>query len=55
LNREMPASEAAELYLEILALPEGVADVIYNRSLRVLADDALPPLPDLKESTPAGA
>jgi len=48
LQKEMPASEAAELYLEILAMPEGVADVIYNRSLRIRADNILPPLPELE-------
>jgi hypothetical protein len=55
LSREMPASESAELYLEILALPDGVSDVIYNRSLRKLADESLPPLPDLREGAATGA
>jgi hypothetical protein len=55
LAKEVPASEASELYLEILAIPEGVADVIYNRSLRRLADDLLPPLPDMRNGTATGA
>lgn len=39
---EMDESEAAELYLETMAIQEGVADVIYNRALRTIADDVLP-------------
>jgi hypothetical protein len=41
---EMGTSEAAELYLETMSIQEGVADVIYNRALRRIADDALPPV-----------
>lgn len=41
---EMGTSEAAELYLETMSVQEGVADVIYNRALRTIADDALPPV-----------
>lgn len=54
LSKEAPPSDAAELYLEILAIPEGVADVIYNRALRRLADDVLPPLPELREGAASG-
>lgn len=45
LAEELSAPEAIELYLETMMLPEGVADVIYNRSLRVIADQVLPPVP----------
>lgn len=48
---EMGTSEAAELYLETMLIQEGVSDVIYNRALRRIADDALPPV----EGEPAGA
>jgi hypothetical protein len=42
LASEAPPAEAAEHYLETMMLPEGLADVIYNRALRTLADDVLP-------------
>ena len=45
LGQELSAPEAIELYLETMLLPEGAADVIYNRSLRIIADKVLPPLP----------
>jgi hypothetical protein len=45
LHAEVPLHEAADLYLEILAVPEGVSDVVFNRSLRKIADQELPPLP----------
>ena len=41
---EMGTSEAAELYLETMSIQEGVADVIYNRALRGIADQTLPPV-----------
>ena len=44
LRDELQPTEAVELYLETMLLPEGLADVIYNRTLRLLADEALPPL-----------
>jgi hypothetical protein len=43
---ERGTSEAAELYLETMSIQEGVADVIYNRALRTIADEALPPVED---------
>lgn len=46
LSDELSPPDAVELYLETMMLPEGVADVIYNRSLRIIADRVLPPLPD---------
>lgn len=49
LADEVDAPEAVELYLETMLLPEGVADVIYHRSLRVIADRVLPPLPPKRE------
>jgi hypothetical protein len=45
LGEELAAPDAVELYLETLLLPEGVADVIYNRALRLIADQVLPALP----------
>lgn len=50
LADEMPASEAVELYLETMMIPEGVADVIYNRALRTIAERVLPPLPHTRDS-----
>ncbi|MBW3628536.1 MAG: hypothetical protein KY464_04485, partial [Gemmatimonadetes bacterium] len=54
LADELSAPEAVEMYLETMMLPEGVSDVIYNRSLRVLADQVLPPIPN-DSATPAGS
>ena len=51
---EMGVSEAAELYLEIMLIQEGVADVIYNRALRVIADETLPPVEGEVAAAPAG-
>ena len=45
LADELSSPEAIELYLETMMLPEGVADVIYNRALRTIADQVLPPVP----------
>lgn len=45
LADETTPPEAVELYLETMMLPEGVADVIYNRTLRIVADQVLPPVP----------
>jgi hypothetical protein len=45
LNDEMPPPEAVDLYLETMVLPEGLGDVIYNRALRLIADEILSPLP----------
>lgn len=44
LAEEVPLHEAVDLYLDVMAIPEGVSDVIFNRSLRIVADDVLPPL-----------
>lgn len=42
LAEEVPLHEAVDLYLDVMAIPEGVSDVIFNRSLRIVADDVLP-------------
>lgn len=44
LAEEVPLHEAADLYLEVMSIPEGVSDVIFNRALRIVADDVLVPL-----------
>ena len=44
LTEEVPLHEAVDLYLDAMAIPEGVSDVIFNRALRVVADDVLPAL-----------
>lgn len=44
LSDEVPLPEAVELYLETMMLPEGVADVVFNRALRMVADTILPPI-----------
>jgi hypothetical protein len=51
LAGESSVFDSVELYLEIMMLPEGVADVVYNRALRTLAEDILPPV----EGSPQGA
>jgi hypothetical protein len=40
---EMAAPAAVDLYLDTMVLPEGLGDVVYNRSLRLIADKVLPP------------
>ncbi|MEX2584459.1 MAG: hypothetical protein WD766_14415 [Gemmatimonadota bacterium] len=45
LADEIEEHEAVELYLETMMLAEGVADVVYHRALRQIADEVLPPLP----------
>ena len=52
LGAEVPLHEAVDLYLEILGVPEGVSDVVFNRALRRVADEELPPL---HEATPVAA
>jgi hypothetical protein len=42
LAEEVPLHEAVDLYLDVMAIPEGVSDVIFNRSLRIVADEVLP-------------
>lgn len=54
LADEAQASDAVDLYIETLLLPEGIGDVVYNRALRILADEILPPLPSPREGR-AGA
>jgi hypothetical protein len=44
LAEELPLHEAVDLYLDVMAIPEGVSDVVFNRALRAVADDVLPPL-----------
>ncbi len=44
LADEVALPEAVELYLETLMIPEGVSDVVFNRALRTVADEILPPL-----------
>jgi hypothetical protein len=44
LAAEVPLHEAVDVYLETLAVPEGVSDVVFNRALRRVADQELPPL-----------
>lgn len=44
LTSELSASESIELYLETMMLPEGTADVVYNRALSIIAEQVLPPL-----------
>ncbi len=44
LAEEVPLHEAVDLYLDVMAIPEGVSDVVFNRALRLVADDVLPPL-----------
>lgn len=41
---EMPLHEAVDLYLEIMTIEDGVSDVIFNRALRRVADETLPPV-----------
>jgi hypothetical protein len=50
---EVPLHEAVDLYLEVMTVPDGVSDVIFNRALRSVADDVLPPLEGAR-SVPAG-
>lgn len=44
LSEEVPLHEAVDLYLEVMTIPEGVSDVVFNKALRIVADDVLPPL-----------
>jgi hypothetical protein len=56
LREELTTPESIEMYLDVMMLPEGVADVIYNRALRIIADQVLPPVPepeDIHAATPA--
>jgi hypothetical protein len=44
LQAEVPLHEAVDLYVDIMSVPEGVSDVVFNRALRRVADAELPPL-----------
>jgi hypothetical protein len=44
LSAEVPLHEAVDLYLEIMAVPDGVSDVVFNRALCHVAETELPPL-----------
>jgi hypothetical protein len=44
LADEMQIHEAVDLYLDTMSVPDGVSDVIFNRALRTVADDVLPPV-----------
>lgn len=50
LREEMQAPEAVDLYLDTMALPDGLGDMVYNRALRLIADQVLPPLPGSRGS-----
>lgn len=54
LADEVPLPEAVEMYLEIMMIPEGASDVVFNRALRTVADDVLPPLPPARGGRQAG-
>lgn len=53
LSDEVPLHESVDLYLEIMAIPEGYSDVVFNRALRTVADDTLPPLAPARTGGPA--
>ena len=56
LAPEVPLHEAVDLYLEIMAVPEGVSDVVFNRALKSVADRELPPLgAEVAPETPSAA
>lgn len=54
LAAEVPLHEAVDLYLDTLSVPEGVSDVVFNRALRRVAEQELPPL-DAAEPVAAGS
>ena len=49
LAEEVPLAESVELYLDTMSIPDGVSDVIFNRALRTVADEVLPPLSHVRE------
>jgi hypothetical protein len=55
LSDEVPLDEAVDLYLEIMAIPDGVSDVVFNRALRTVADDRLPPVESARGAAAAAA
>jgi hypothetical protein len=54
LSEEAQLHEAVDLYIEAMSIPEGVSTVVFNRALRSVADEALPPLGPAR-SAPEGA
>jgi hypothetical protein len=55
LADEVPLHEAVDLYLEVMTVPDGVSDVVFNRALRSVADDVLPPLDGTRGARSGGA
>ncbi|MFL5538793.1 MAG: hypothetical protein ACJ8J0_07350 [Longimicrobiaceae bacterium] len=55
LAAEVPLHEAVDLYLEIMSVPEGVSDVVFNRALRRVADGELPALDAAEPAAAASA
>lgn len=55
LGDEITPADAVEQYLETMAISEGLGDVIYNRALRILADQRLPPVRSNTTDGPSGA
>lgn len=49
LGDELSEPDAVEMYLDTMMIPEGVADVIYNRALSMIAAEVLPPLPRMSD------
>jgi hypothetical protein len=49
LEKEMPATDAVELYLDALEVREGITEVVYYKALAQLADT---PMPDAVPQTP---
>lgn len=55
LAAEVPLHEAVDQYLEIMTVPEGVSDVVFNRALRRVADSDLPALDAAEPAAAASA
>jgi len=55
LHGEVPLHEAVDLYVDIIGIPEGVSDVVFNRALRRVADEELPPVHDGVPAAAQGA
>ena len=53
LADEMQIHEAVDLYVDTMSIPDGVSDVVFNRALRTVADDVLPPI-DLSRAPKRG-
>jgi hypothetical protein len=54
LHEEMPPEDSVDLYLDTMILPEGLGDVVYNRALRLFADDILPAIPQVGAARSSG-